>query len=57
MTVSPLPGLVGHQAVITVVRGVVVIVETNKKAAPERSLFVCRIYLKLIPASTFVGAP
>jgi hypothetical protein len=57
MTVSPLPGFFGLLAVITVVRGVVVIVDTNKKAAPKRCLFVCRFYWKTVPAITFVGAP
>jgi hypothetical protein len=38
MTVSPLSGFFGPQAVITVVRGVVVIVDTKQKAAPKRRL-------------------
>jgi hypothetical protein len=57
MTVSPLPGFFGPQAVITVVRGVVVIVDTNNKAAPVRRIIVCRLYLRLVPAIAFVGAP
>jgi hypothetical protein len=37
MTLSPFPGFFGHQAVITVVRGDVVSVETKKKATSEEA--------------------
>jgi hypothetical protein len=37
MTLSPFPGFFGPQAVITVVRGDVVSVETKKKAASEEN--------------------
>jgi hypothetical protein len=57
MTISPLLGFFGPQAVITVVRGVVVIVDTNKKAAPKRRLFVCRFYSSVVPAITFFVSP
>jgi hypothetical protein len=40
MTVSPLSGFFGPQAVNTVVRGVVVIVDTNKKRKLELHLLI-----------------